>query len=103
MLGWKIIKVCGDSMSPHLPDQSYALFRRSRHLRVGDIVLVHHHRFGPIVKRVLVVHDDCVELEGTSPQSTSTADLGRVARHRVHGRLVKHVVPPSARDRQLES
>lgn len=37
-----IIDVLGDSMHPHLADGDRLLVRRTRRLRVGDIVVAHH-------------------------------------------------------------
>lgn len=96
MFGWQIVKVCGDSMSPRLPARSYAVFRRVRRVRVGDIVLADHAKYGRIIKRVRCNGPDGVGLEGLSPHSTSPKELGLVARQCILGRLVFGLREPSS-------
>ena len=95
MFGLKIVRVFGGSMAPHLPDGSYALFRRSQHICKGDTVLVDHPEFGSIVKTVASIDPSGVALKGMSPASTSPHRLGRVPVSAIRGRLILRLFKPN--------
>ncbi len=92
-LGWSLVRVRGESMRPRLEPGDFAIFRRARSLRVGDIVLVDHPTYGRIVKSVRALAEGRVWLEGLSPASTSADALGGVAPAAVIGRQVWRVRP----------
>jgi len=77
-------------MEPSLPQGSLALFRRSRNIRVGDIVVTDHPRYGRIVKRVAGDFGKAVLLEGLSDASVEAEKLGRIAKSDIRGRLIVH-------------
>ncbi len=87
LFGWRLVRVCGDSMSPLLPADSYAVFRTPKRIVVGDIILADHDRYGRIIKRVRALQPDGVALEGISPQSTSPEALGVVPSRNILGKL----------------
>lgn len=76
-------------MEPKLPAGSFALFRRPKAVKRGDIVLVDHPEFGLIVKQVHVVsRSGLYHLEGTGKLSTDRSKLGGVERDRIKGSLL---------------
>ena len=75
-------------MTPDLPGGTFALFRRARAIRVGDIVLVRHRVYGQIVKRVTRIAPEGYQLAGTSPTSTSPEKLGIVPKRTILGTLL---------------
>ncbi|MEL6528353.1 MAG: S24/S26 family peptidase [Pseudomonadota bacterium] len=89
LLGFVIARVRGASMEPGLPDGSFALFRRRKAVKRGDVILVDHPEFGLIVKRVHVVsRSGLFHLEGTGKLSTDRSRLGGVERDRIKGKLL---------------
>ncbi len=84
-------------MAPGLDDGDFALARRlapGQTPRIGDVVLVSHPRFGPIIKMVDGVTDDGLyRLSGTSPASTSREDLGLIQPQDMIARLVLRISP----------
>lgn len=87
-------------MSPLLEDGDYALMRRiSRRstIKVGDIVLIAHPKFGDIIKRIGVVTADGYVAEGIAAQSVSAAEIGTVGRDDVLAKLVWRVSPRGVR------
>lgn len=88
MFGFKIVRIIGDSMSPGLPDSTYAVFRKASVIRVNDTVLVDHPTLGLIVKDVCSVSESGLRLKGRNALSTSSEQLGRVPNSAFRGRLV---------------
>jgi len=89
MFGFKIARIDGRSMEPMLADGTIALFRRSRGVEQGDVILVEHEEFGVIVKKAAeIAADGQIALVGLSPQSTSAERLGSVSIAHVLGVLV---------------
>lgn len=91
MFGWALIRVMGESMCPILDPGDFALFRRCRHYREGDILLVEHPQFGVIVKRAVDINSERLWLEGITRKSVSREALGQISWAQVKGRLVWHV------------
>lgn len=77
-------------MAPLLPDGAFALFRKRSEIKLGQIVLVRHPRFGLIVKCICSIELDGVSLKGLSSASTSTERLGRIKPENIVGRLIWH-------------
>ena len=94
--GVRLIRILGRSMQPRLQPGAYALFGPFRSLRVGDIVLVEHPRYGRIVKAIHRIDAQVLELIGLSESSTPAQDLGQVSIDVVLGRLIFSVQPPTA-------
>ena len=93
-LGVRLTRILGRSMQPRLQPGAYALFGPFRTLRVGDIVLVEHPRYGRIVKAIHRIDTQNLELIGLSEDSTPTQDLGQVSVDAVLGRLIFSIQPP---------
>ncbi|WP_448245680.1 hypothetical protein [Thalassotalea agariperforans] len=58
ILGFKIWKVTDESMAPSIPVGSYILVNHWFHLltlNVNSVVLIHHHFYGYILKKVTVI------------------------------------------------
>ncbi|MEL7199159.1 MAG: S24/S26 family peptidase [Pseudomonadota bacterium] len=90
LFGFTFVRIKGESMEPMLPSGTIALFRATKSVRRGDVVLVDHPDFGMIVKSArLIGIDDEVALEGLSPASTSPEKLGSVPANRVRGVLLR--------------
>lgn len=97
MFGWRLVRVRGDSMTPHIPAGAFALFRPVKRLNVGDVVLADHARYGRIIKAVKTIEKDGVRLEGRAPQSTSSTAMGLVPLERILGRLTLQITKPEKR------
>lgn len=95
LFGWRIVRIWGRSMEPMLHPDSFALFRPTRRVRQGDIVLVDHAEFGLIVKQVDRIAGGHFRLTGLSPLSTTTDRMGPVPADRVLGRHVLTLPGPS--------
>jgi hypothetical protein len=80
-------------MAPSLEPGGFAIFKRGIVYRPGDTVLVKHPRLGTIVKRIARADGGQFWLEGTSPQSTCTHDMGAVSKKALVGRLVWSLNP----------
>lgn len=75
-------------MGSTLPFRSFALFRRARSVKRGDVVLVDHPRHGPIVRRVSAVNRrGRVTLRMKDRARPGTRSLDSVAPDRVIGKL----------------
>jgi nickel-type superoxide dismutase maturation protease len=84
-------------MAPTLTGGDRLLVVRSRGLRIGDIVVVSDPRPGDrvLVKRVVSVAGDAVEVVGDNPgSSTDSRSFGPVDRRAVMGRVVYRYGPP---------
>ncbi len=88
MLGFRLIRVSGDSMEPGLPNGSFALFRPVFTPRVGKTVLVEHDAFGLIIKRIVATSKDAITIAGTDPRSTSSEKLGPITKRQIKGALL---------------
>ncbi|MEM1192146.1 MAG: S24 family peptidase [Pseudomonadota bacterium] len=97
MFGLRLVKICGDSMAPVLPDGSYTLFSHAFGLTAEDIVLVEHEQFGTIVKAIARIHRGQFSIKGLSPRSTDEKVLGPVWRHQIIGKLRYTVTGPGKR------
>ena len=51
----RIARVDGRSLAPRLPEGSFAVFRRRREVKRGDIVAARHPQLGIIVRRVATI------------------------------------------------
>jgi len=88
MLGWRLVRVTGDSMAPLLPAGSFCIFRRQTTYTVGDILLVHHDDYGRIIKKYWRSDPAGIWLSGLSPQSISSEKMGCLPVDRIMGRLI---------------
>ena len=94
MLGFQIVRIDGHSMTPDLPDGSYALFRRARQYRVGDVVLAQHPILGEIVKRIARRADDGFSLSGTDSRSTAEEAIGVVGSSAIRSKYLATLFIP---------
>ena len=93
-----LYKVKGESMVPALScgDFVLSLARASSRYKVGDIVVVRHHLFGTIVKRVQSIDSSKrIKLIGDSPRSTSSDDLGWQEPQKIIGRVIWRIATSS--------
>ena len=93
MFGLRLIRITGQSMEPRLPARSFALFRRARKYKAGDIVLADHARYGAIVKQISDIAEDGVQLSGLAPASVTTEQMGRLSLDQLRGKLIWASVP----------
>ncbi|WP_261841123.1 nickel-type superoxide dismutase maturation protease [Aliamphritea ceti] len=93
-----IHRVRGQSMLPTFSEGDYVLCLRPLSLlplKVGDVVVVQHPRFGRIIKRIETLNDEsAMWLRGDNPQSTSSETMGWLARQALIGRVVLHIAKP---------
>ncbi|MEM6412193.1 MAG: S24 family peptidase [Pseudomonadota bacterium] len=97
MLGWRLTRIDGDSMTPDISPGSYAIFRRRPYYTPGDTVLCDHSVYGRITKRIVSTEPDGFRLAGTNPKSVSTEAMGVLEAHRVLGKLTMVFSPPKTR------
>ena len=83
-------------MYPEYRSGDYVLVMRPlwRRLRPGDDVVSRHPVFGTVFKRIRGLEGDRLWLYGLNPRSTSSSELGSVARGEVLGWVVLHVRAP---------
>ncbi|NTS78066.1 hypothetical protein HR060_14495 [Catenovulum sp. SM1970] len=97
MLGISINRVQGHSMSPALPDNSYAIFHRFfrvQNLKVKDVVKVEHPKFGLLVKRIKFIdRNGFIWLEGLDPHSISSMEMGPIKSQHILAKLAKVFAP----------
>ena len=94
MFGLRLIRITGQSMEPRLPARSFALFRRAREYKAGDIVLADHARYGAIVKQISDIQENGVHLRGlAAAESVSSEQMGLVPLKRLRGKLIWASVP----------
>ena len=89
----KIAKVRGASMRPTLAPGDYLILTKARAIRAGYVVLVDHPKYGVIVKRVKSVSPDSLRLQGDSPESTASDNMGDVPLALVKSRARWAVTP----------
>ena len=56
--------VTGNSMEPFLHNGDLAILRKSQGYQVGDVVLYHHPKLGPVIHRVIAAHREGYSLQG---------------------------------------
>lgn len=83
-------------MEPTLPDRSFAVFRATKNLRVGDIVLAKHPKYGTIIKAISKRAPDGFRLRGTSQSSVTEEEIGTVSANQIEGRLAFTIRAKSA-------
>jgi phage repressor protein C with HTH and peptisase S24 domain len=92
MLGFTLLKLKGDSMSPKVSDGSYILASRwflMFFLGEGKRVLIQHSTYGLIVKTVaLVDHHGFIWLKAENNQSLSIEQIGPIDKTQVIGRVL---------------
>lgn len=92
MLGFTFFKVRGDSLSPHIPNESYILSSRwfvGFFLGEGKKILIQHSTYGLLVKTVaLVDHHGFIWLKGENYQDVSVEQIGPINRSQVMGRVL---------------
>lgn len=85
----RIARVNGRSLAPELPNGAFAVFRRSRKVRRGDVILARHPDFGLVVKKVATITlKGRFALHGMSEHGTSETRLGSVDKSEVLGKLL---------------
>lgn len=76
-------------MSPALCDGEYVLTKKPRRLQAGLIYVVNHSDLGRIIKRLKSTkHDRCLLLGDNPKNSTPSAIIGAVEKHRLIGEVI---------------
>ena len=87
-----LFKVRGNSMVPTLEHGDYVIGRRPsrrRPIQVGDVVVLHHPRYGAMVKRVHQTNTDGSFLvRGDGAATTASVDLGNIEQGWISRRVV---------------
>lgn len=89
---FRLYKVRGESMTPTLRSGDIVLLRK-RPAYIGDVVVVHHVRFGVILKRI----EPNGQLIGDGPASTPSDDLGDYEPSTLIGVAVLAITPRGIR------
>lgn len=91
MLGITVGRVCGRSMLPQIPPDSFIIavrFPRCFPKRIGQRYYIQHPRYGRIVKTLCQIDREFYYFRGESVESVSTAALGRISESQLIGRVV---------------
>ena len=92
ILGFKIWKVTGHSMSPRIPQHSYVLVNHwflFLKLKPGKTVLINHSIHGLIIKKVAIIdRNGFIWSKGENPLSMPIEKIGPVSRHQIIGRVL---------------
>ena len=84
----RLRQVVGDSMLPTLRPDQLILLRRTRRLRVGDVVMVRHENLDK-VKRITARRDDTLFIEGDNPAaSKDSRQFGWIHKQFVQGKVI---------------
>lgn len=100
MMGLGLYKVTGDSMEPNYCSGDYVFtFRRHESaIQAGDVVVVHHPRFGNIIKRIEhVIEKDVLRfvIAGDNQLiSTDSDTLGLISPKQVLGKVLWRIAAP---------
>lgn len=85
----KIARVTGRSLEPGLRNGSFAVFRRKREVKRGDIVLVRHPSYGKLIKKVATITlRGRIALHGMSEHGATGEGQSSVDRQEVLGKLM---------------
>ena len=92
ILGFKIWKVTDASMEPSIPIGSYVLVNHWLHLlalNVNNIVLIHHHFYGVILKKVTVIDKyGFIWSKGENQAFESIEKIGPVNKKQIMGKVL---------------
>ncbi len=101
MLGLRIFRVSGPSMTPVLKDGDFVIARQLRpnrrfstdhfsrnSLSIDDIVVANHPNLGKIVKRVAKVEEDGVWLDGFALSSSDRHSIGKLRLEQIDARVL---------------
>lgn len=92
MLPIRIARVRGRSTEPKLGDGTFVLFRRSKRVKRGDVVLVKHPELGWMVKRVgALAKNGRVALNGMPKFEDGSARRSSVDRSEVFGKPLMRI------------
>ena len=91
---FRVLKVKGHSMSPSYQDGDYLLSARSKFfkLKVGDIIVINHPKYGDIIKEITTVLPDGYHVQGKNSMSTSTEDFGLITPKMIQGKVIAKVL-----------
>ena len=85
----KIARIDGRSLGSRFPDGSFAVFRRRREVKRGDIIVARHPELGVIVRKVATITlRGRYSLHGMPRQGGNGEGTGSVARDEVLGTLM---------------
>jgi nickel-type superoxide dismutase maturation protease len=92
IFGFKIWRVDDHSMSPAIPKASYVLvnhwFNWNR-LNVENIVLIHHHFYGKIIKKIAVIdHHGFIWSKGDNVNSVPIEQVGPINKSQIIGHVL---------------
>jgi nickel-type superoxide dismutase maturation protease len=81
-------KVVGASMAPKYPHGKVVVARRTKNPKVGDVVIVKHHKV-ELIKRVNQIHQDKVYVLGDNPEeSTDSRHYGWLPLESIIGKVL---------------
>ena len=90
LLGFKLFKVKGESMSPLFKNGDILLTKKINHktkLKLGKIIIADHPQMGTIVKRIAKFEGDKIILKGDGTTSACSFDIAPINRN-----LITHLV-----------
>lgn len=86
----KILRITGQSMSPTLNEGDYILVLcRFFRLKLNDLVVVQHHSYPILIKRLAYLDQHTIELESDNQQlGLSREQMGQIKREAVIGKVI---------------
>lgn len=90
---FRVLKVKGHSMSPSYQDGDYLLSasRRFFKLKIGDVIVINHPKYGDIIKEIITILPDGYHVQGKNSMSTSTKDFGLITPGMIQGKVIAKV------------
>tara|TARA_Y100001970_G_scaffold293332_1_gene439440 strand:- start:1507 stop:1818 length:312 start_codon:yes stop_codon:yes gene_type:complete len=88
---WKLLKVHGDSMVPILRNGDYIVAKKIKlgdKIKKGDYVEVSHPDFGSILKVVKSLNKKYIRIEGISPLSADSDQIGQIPYSNISARAL---------------
>ena len=96
ILGWRVIRIKGHSMSPYLDDGDYVLgkvINKGEDLSPGEYIELIHPDYGSMVKSVLSVYDREITVTGKSITSMESDHIGKIPKENAVTRILWRISP----------
>jgi phage repressor protein C with HTH and peptisase S24 domain len=91
----KILKIKGDSLFPEFRDGDFVVIAKSplfiKKLIQGDIIAFQHKKYGVLIKKILDVSEQGINVIGNLEESIDSRVFGRIQPDTIIGKVVLHI------------